>query len=61
MNLEQLLSITQFWTNISIKTSNMERRFIYDLSINSKSAFVDLLNFTVSHIYINDNQLVIEI
>ena len=61
MNLEQLLSVTQFGTNISIKTSNMERRFVYDLSINSKSAFVDLLNFTVSYVYIDGNQLVIEI
>ena len=61
MNLEQLLSVTKFGTNISIKTSNMERRFVYDLSINSKSAFVDLLNFTVSYVYIDGNQLVIEI
>lgn len=61
MNLEQLLSITPFGSNISIKTSNMERRFVYDLSINSKSAFVDLLNFTVSNVYIDGNQLVIEI
>ena len=61
MNLEQLLSVTQFGTNISIKTSNMERRFVYDLSINSKSAFVDLLNFTVSYVYVDGNQLVIEI
>ena len=61
MNLEQLLSITPFGSNISIKTSNMERRFIYDLSINSKSAFVDLLNFTVSNVYIDGDQLVIEI
>ena len=61
MNLEQLLSVTQFGTNISIKTNNMERRFIYDLSINSRSAFIDLLNYTVRFVYINDNQLVIEI
>ena len=61
MNIEQLLSITPFGTNISIKTSNMERRFVYDLSINSKSAFVDLLNFTVSNVYIDGNQLVIEV
>lgn len=61
MNLEQLLSITPFGSNISIKTSNMERRFVYDLSINSKSAFVDLLNFTVSNVYIDGDQLVIEI
>ena len=61
MNLEQLLSVTQFGTYISIKTSNMERRFVYDLSINSKSAFVDLLNFSVRYVYIDDNQLVIEI
>ena len=61
MNLEQLLSVTKFGTNISIKTSNMERRFVYDLSINSKSAFVDLLNFTVSNVYIDGDQLVIEI
>lgn len=61
MNLEQLLSVTKFGTNISIKTDNMERRFVYDLSINSKSAFVDLLNFTVSNVYIDGDQLVIEI
>ena len=61
MKLEQLLSITPIGSNISIKTSNMERRFVYDLSINSKSAFVDLLNFTVSYVYIDGNQLVIEI
>ena len=61
MNLEQLLSITPFGSNISIKTSNMERRFVYDLSRNCKSAFVDLLNFTVSNVYIDGNQLVIEI
>lgn len=61
MNLEQLLSVTKFGTNISIKTDNMERRFVYDLSINSRSAFIDLLNFTVRFVYINDNQLVIEI
>lgn len=61
MKLEQLLSITPFGSNISIKTSNMERRFVYDLSINSKSAFVDLLNFTVSNVYIDGDQLVIEI
>ena len=61
MNLEQLLSVTRFGTNISIKTSNMERRFVYDLSINSNSAFVDLLNFTVRYVYIDNNQLVIEI
>ena len=61
MNLEQLLSITQFGTNISIKTNNLERRFIYDLSINSNSAFVDLLNFTVRCVYVDNNLLVIEI
>ena len=61
MNLEQLLSVTQFGTNISIKTSNLERRFVYDLSINSNAAFVDLLNFTVRSVCINDNQLVIEV
>ena len=61
MNLEQLLSTTKFGTNISIKTDNMERRFVYDLSINSRSAFIDLLNYTVRFVYINDNQLVIEI
>lgn len=61
MNLEQLLSVTKFGTNISIKTDNMERRFVYDLSINSRSAFIDLLNFTVSYVYIDNNQLVIEI
>lgn len=61
MNLEQLLSVTKFGTNISIKTDNMERRFVYDLSINSKSAFVDLLYFTVRFVYIDNNQLVIEI
>ena len=61
MKLEQLLSITPFGSNISIKTSNMERRFVYDLSINNKSAFVDLLNFTVSNVYIDGDQLVIEI
>ena len=61
MNLEQLLSVTKFGTKISIKTSNMERRFVYDLSINSNSAFVDLLNYTISCVYVYDNQLVIEI
>ena len=61
MNLKQLLYTTKFGTNISIKTDNMERRFVYDLSINSKSAFVDLLNYTVRRVYIDDNQLVIEI
>ena len=61
MNLEQLLSVTKFGTNISIKTSNLERRFVYDLSINSSSAFVDLLNFTIRCVYIDGNQLVIEI
>ena len=61
MNLEQLLSVTKFGTSISIKTSNMERRFVYDLSINSSSAFVDLLNFTIRCVYIDGNQLVIEI
>ena len=61
MNLEQLLSVTKFGTKISIKTSNMERRFVYDLSINSNSAFVDLLNYTIRCVYIKDDQLVIEI
>ena len=61
MNLEQLLSVTKFGTNISIKTDNLERRFTYDLSINSKAAFIDLLYSTVKFVYINDNQLVIEI
>ena len=61
MKLEELLSITPIGSNISIKTSNMERRFVYDLSINSKTAFVDLLKFNVSDVYIDGNQLVIVI
>ena len=61
MNLEQLLSVTKFGTNISIKTSYMERRFVYDLSINSNSAFIDLLNYTVRCVYIDSNRLVIEV
>lgn len=61
MTLEQLLSITQFGTSISISVNNTNRNFIYDLSINSNSAFVDVLNHTVDCVYVDSNRLMIEL
>jgi len=61
MNLEQLLSITQFGTKITIIYNNMERHFIYDLSTNSNEAFIDMLNYSVDCIYVLGNILMIEV
>lgn len=61
MTLEQLLAITQFGTNITISVNDSNREFIYDVSISNNSAFIDLLNYTVKCVYVDNNRLMIEI
>jgi hypothetical protein len=61
MTLEQLLAITQFGTYITISVNDSNREFVYDLSTNTNSAFIDLLNYTVKCVYVDNNRLMIEI